>query len=100
MVPKHHSPNRERETRRDRERQRARTLPDLDTQRVREHHWMRLKMKQGASSNREKDSRVGERQRGDSRETAGRQQSKTKGRERGKGLIILLLFHLLYIDEQ
>ena len=84
MVPKHHSPNRERETRRDRERQRARTLPDLDTQRVREHHWMRLKMKQGASSKREKDCRVGERQRGDSRETVGRQQGDSRARRKGE----------------
>jgi hypothetical protein len=53
---------------RDTQRQRARTLPDLDTQRVREHHWMRLKMKQGASSKREGQQSW--------RETVGNQQSK------------------------
>jgi hypothetical protein len=45
---------------------------------------MRLKMKQGASSNREKDSRVGGRQRGDSRETAGRQQGDSRARRKGE----------------
>jgi hypothetical protein len=51
---------------------------------------MRLKMKQGASYKRE--GQQGERDSGESAEQ--------EGRERGKGLIILLLFHLLYINEQ
>jgi hypothetical protein len=84
------SPPRESGQRRqsNRERQRARTLPDLDTQRVREH-WMELKMKQSASSKREAAER----------ENARRDSRARPKRERGKGRTILLLFILLYINE-
>jgi hypothetical protein len=89
VVPKHHSPTENNETRRDREttekRHRARTLPDLDTRMTEGENKMKL-----SSLPRESNER---------REAAWRRQSKTLRRERGNRRTILRRFYRLYINE-